>query len=92
YAIRFIDKVKVKGKSEWVAVYEVFEADEPKLREGKLLTKSVFEKACILYTQNLFREAAHLFQDCLRKNPSDRVAQIYLKRCHGHLSAAYLID
>ena len=35
YAIRVIDKVQVKGKSEWVTVYEVFDADLAEVKAGK---------------------------------------------------------
>ena len=81
YAFRLIDRVKVKGKSAAVSVYEVFDADAPKLRDGKLATKTAFEEALLLYYLHSFAEAAQLLEDCLRLNPEDTVAQIYLKRC-----------
>lgn len=81
YAFRIIDRVQVKGKSKEVSVYEVFDADSPKLREGKLSTKTVFEQALLLYNLHSFRDAAKLFEKVLSFNPEDRVAQIYLKRC-----------
>lgn len=81
YAIRFIDRVQVKGKSEVVAVYEVFETDEESLKQGKLATKSIFEEARLLYQQQKFEEAAALFHECLAQNPRDRVVRIYLNRC-----------
>jgi class 3 adenylate cyclase/CheY-like chemotaxis protein len=81
YSIRFIDRVKVKGKSNWVAVYEVFDSDEPHLKAGKLATKSAFERGWLLYNQKAFSDAAQLFADCAKHNPCDRVAQIYLQRC-----------
>lgn len=81
YAFRLIDRVKVKGKSAAVSVYEVFDADSPKLRDGKLATKTAFEEALLLYHLHEFGKAAQLFEDCLRLNPEDTVAQIYLMRC-----------
>ncbi len=81
YAFRFIDRVKVKGKSENVAVFEIFDADPPEHRMGKLVTKPLFEKALFLYSTNSFRKAAQLFQECLEITPWDRVAQIYLESC-----------
>ncbi|NEQ28807.1 MAG: hypothetical protein F6K28_59610 [Microcoleus sp. SIO2G3] len=81
YTIRKIDEVKVKGKSEFVTVYEVFDADVPKVRDSKLATATIFEEALALYSLNFFSEAAQRFEDCLQQNPADRVAQIYLKRC-----------
>ena len=35
YAIRIVDKVQVKGKSQYVVVYEVFDADPPEIQIGK---------------------------------------------------------
>jgi signal transduction histidine kinase/class 3 adenylate cyclase/CheY-like chemotaxis protein len=81
YAIRLTAQVKVKGKSEIVSVFEVFDADPPELKEGKLMTKTEFEQALVLYYMQKFGEAAQLFQYCYRINPMDKVAQIYLERC-----------
>jgi hypothetical protein len=81
YCIRFIEQIKVKGKSKAVAIFEVFDADSPRLKEGKLVTKAAFEEALMLYSREFFIEAAKIFEDCLRKNPEDRVVQIYWERC-----------
>jgi class 3 adenylate cyclase/PAS domain-containing protein len=86
YDIRLIDRVQVKGKSEQVTVYEIFDADPPELREGKLTTKSEFEKAILLFHLNSFSEAQGLFQRCLTANPGDKVSQIYLERCEQERS------
>jgi adenylate cyclase len=82
YAIRVIDKVQVKGKSEWVTVYEVFDADLPQVKAGKLATLQLFTEALSLYNMKSFRQAAGLFADCLRQNPGDKMARIYLERCN----------
>ena len=71
----------VKGKSEMVCVFEIFEADPPEIREKKLATKSIFEQGLWRYHQNCFPEAAAYFQNCLEINSYDRAAQIYLERC-----------
>ncbi|HEY9711572.1 MAG TPA: hypothetical protein V6D48_25410, partial [Oculatellaceae cyanobacterium] len=55
----------------------------PKLRTNKLITKTAFEEALLLYRLHSFRKAAKLFEEVLNFNPEDRVAQIYLKRCQG---------
>jgi adenylate cyclase len=85
YSFRFIDQVTVKGKSEIVSVFEIFDADPPELREGKLTTKAIFEQGLFHYRMHAFKEATQLFQDCLKINPKDRVAQIYLERCQQKL-------
>ena len=81
YHIRLIERVKVKGKSKDVAVFEVFDGDEPELREAKLATATIFEEGLLLYYGQSFKKAAERFQETLRINPRDRVAQIYLERC-----------
>ncbi|NES23068.1 MAG: response regulator, partial [Symploca sp. SIO3E6] len=81
YVFRFIAQVRMKGKSELVSLFEVFDADEPKIKEKKLVTKTDFEMACLLYYQRRFRKAAQLFQEVLNILPEDKIAQIYLKRC-----------
>jgi class 3 adenylate cyclase len=81
YAIRFIDRVRVKGKSTEVVIHEVFQADEPEMRENKLATKNDFEQACLLYHQGEFIDADEMFNACLAINPKDSVAQVYKKRC-----------
>ena len=87
YAIRFIDKVKVKGKSELVTVYEAFDADPIDVREGKLFTKNTFEEALLLYELQRFEEAEEMFKRCLKINPQDRVSEIYCDRCQEKLSS-----
>src|ERR687885_1923866 len=82
YASRVIDKVQVKGKSQWVTVYEVFDADLAEVKAGKLATLQLFTEALSLYNMKNFRQAAGLFADCLRQNPGDKVARIYWERCN----------
>lgn len=84
YAIRVIDQVKVKGKLELVTIYEVFEGDLPEVRQRKLVKKATFEQALVLYNLQQFDEAEQGFQECIRYNSKDTVAQIYLERCHKH--------
>jgi two-component system sensor histidine kinase ChiS len=85
YAIRLIDRVKVKGKSEMVSVFEIFDADPPELKDVKLKTRTKFEEGLLLYSTHSFRDAAQCFQECLQIHGADRVAQIYLKRCQEHI-------
>ncbi len=85
YFFRFIDQVKMKGKSELVSLFEIFDTDEEKIKEKKLVTKRNFEEACLLYSQNCFSEAAQMFKNVLKIIPDDKITQIYLKRCQEHL-------
>jgi PAS domain S-box-containing protein len=86
YAIRTLDTVKVKGKSEAVTVYEVFDADGLEIKEGKLATLELFAEALAIYSEGNFAEAARLFSECWRHNQGDRVAKIYWERCQSGLA------
>ncbi|MDY7006468.1 MAG: AAA family ATPase [Cyanobacteriota bacterium] len=84
YDLRFIDKVKAKGKAKAVGLFEVFSADPPELKETKMFTKEKFETAVMLYHRGSFEQAANLFQECLEYHSGDRAARGYLERCQGH--------
>jgi predicted ATPase/class 3 adenylate cyclase len=81
YAIRRIDRVQVKGKSQEVTVYEVFDADSPEIKAGKLATLERFTEALSLFDDEDFLGSARLFAYCLNQNPGDRVAHIYFEHC-----------
>jgi adenylate cyclase len=86
YSFRIIDRLKVRGKSETVSIYEIFDAEPPQIYQGKLATKQEFEQALLLYHFGAYKDAAQLFGHCLCLNPSDTVAQIYRKLCQKRLS------
>jgi adenylate cyclase len=86
YDLRFIAQVKAKGKAKAVGLFEIFFADPPELRDAKITTKEKFERAVLFYHQELFTEAAHLFQKCVEYHDGDRAAHIYLDRCRSHIA------
>ncbi len=81
YCIRLVDRVTVKGKSIPVAVYEVFDADDWPIKEGKLETKTLFEQGISLYHLGHYKQAQLNFHQCLKLNSEDKLSQIYLQRC-----------
>lgn len=81
YHIRFVDRVKVKGKMQCQSVYEVFDADPKKLREAKRKTKILFEEALAHYHFKNVDRAMELLSECLQQAPDDTVAQVYRDRC-----------
>ncbi len=80
YSFRVIDRVAVKGKSERVSVFEIFDAEPPELRQKKIKYKTLFEKALTLYYLQDFSAATQQFKVYLELLPTDQVAQIYLQR------------
>lgn len=86
YQIRLIDRVRVKGKSEQISIFEVFDADPEDLCRAKKAMKTNFEQAVLLYHMGLFSEAAEIFQRCLQAHENDGAAQFYLEQCRDRAS------
>ena len=82
YHIRLLDQVKVKGKSDSVKVFEVFNADSTEMIAAKLDTLKQFEQAVNLYQQQNFVKAQELFQICM----FDETAAVYAQRCQKFLN------
>ncbi len=82
YCLRLVDKVKVKGKSVPVGVYEIFDADPLSVKEHKLATKTLFEQGISLYHLGDIKSAAINFEQCININPDDKLSHIYLQRCY----------
>ena len=81
YHIRVIDRVRVKGKTEPVIVYEVFDADEAEEKALKLQTLDDFEQGFQHYHNNEHKAAYHSFKQVLAIMPNDKATQVYLERC-----------
>jgi hemerythrin len=89
YAIRFLDRIRVKGKSHPESVYEVFEGDPPAARSAKLGTRRRFEEALAYYHLKEVGRAVPLLQACLEAAPTDRPAAAYLARCRTFLATGH---
>jgi len=84
YSYRFVDRVRVKGKQAPVAIFEVYEGDEELLKQLKTQTKTSFEQAVLLYSQQQFAQAQQIFQEILQINTQDKAAILYVKRCEKY--------
>ncbi|MFC1526459.1 adenylate/guanylate cyclase domain-containing protein [Candidatus Latescibacterota bacterium] len=84
YCIRRIDRVAAKGQAEPMTVYEVFDADDPELREAKKATASQFEEGIALFYEQRFEEAEERFSQCLAGNGRDGAARKHLERCQHY--------
>jgi len=82
YHIRFLDRIRVKGKSQPLSIYEVFDNDPEQLRKLKSESLATFEQAVALYHLKDIAKAISLFQHCAEICPNDWSAHIYLERCH----------
>jgi tetratricopeptide (TPR) repeat protein len=80
-ASRIEDRVKVKGKSKPVIVYEVFDGNAPHIIDLKMKTLRDFEQGLAHYRQREFAQAKLCFKQVLRVYADDMAALIYFKRC-----------
>jgi signal transduction histidine kinase/class 3 adenylate cyclase/ActR/RegA family two-component response regulator len=86
YKIRVIDRVKVKGKTIEVTLYEVFDGDPPIQLSLKQKTLKDFEQGFRFYHNQQIAAALACFQRVLYLNPEDHAAKVYLDRCKEHLN------
>jgi len=81
YHIRVIDHVRVKGKTKFLTVYEVFDADLPEVIALKLQTLAHFAEGFKCY-HNAERDLSRqFFEKIIATNQQDEVAKVYLERC-----------
>jgi len=85
FSVRFIDRVLVKGKTQPQSIYEVYDTDSYKSKCLKTKTKPIFEEALAHYHYKEIDSAKLLLEMCLKINPEDKPAQVYLQRCNLYL-------
>ena len=81
YSIRKIDRLKVKGKSKAVTVYEVFDADHPEVKQLKQHTLKQLAAALKAFKADKYAEALVNFRQLAALNPKDTVVLKYIQRC-----------
>ena len=86
YDIRFLDRIRVKGKTQPMSIYEVFDNDPYKLRDAKRTSKARFGEAIAYYHLKEIPRAVELFTHCIEVAPDDVPARIYLSRCEEYQS------
>jgi adenylate cyclase len=83
YSHRFLDTVKIKGKTEQVEIYEILDVFPDKIKERKMEVSKLYEKAVMLYYNKETQAATSIFQQCLGICPDDVPTRIFLQRCWG---------
>ncbi|MBD0300909.1 MAG: adenylate/guanylate cyclase domain-containing protein [Tolypothrix sp. T3-bin4] len=84
YTYRFIDRVRVQGKNQSVAIYEVYDEELDFSNQLKTQTRTNFEQAVTTYSRQNFTESQQIFQKILEINPQDQAAMLYVKRCQHY--------
>jgi len=82
---REIDLVRVKGKTEPVAIFEPFNADY--FTGGDFAFIPPFEQGLKAYRARRFDDAIQRFEQALTIKPQDNPSLLYLERCRALLAA-----
>lgn len=85
YNLRPIGKEKIRGRSEPVELWEVFNTDSSQEKEIKLALLREFTLGLENYQDKNFQQSEKFFNECLAQNPSDQVALLYIERCQNRL-------
>ncbi len=80
YKYRFVDRVKVKGTTTAVSVFEIYDTETDQSILLKQQTAEVFQEGLNFYYKQKFVAAQKTFQNILQINPEDKVAMLYFKR------------
>jgi len=77
---RLIDNTQVKGKTDFVEVYEVFAADDENLQKLKIETKPDFEKAVSLFLDGDLKKSTLIFKDLYKNVKEDSVLRYWIEK------------
>lgn len=86
FGLRFLGRVRVKGKREAVGIYECFDGDPPQLAAQKRRALALFRQGQEDYLSGSFREAMVAFEEALRISPEDATARLFLNRIAHYLT------
>lgn len=85
YNYRFLDIVKVKGKTEAVYIFEIIDGDPDDLKQLKLKTKEKFAIGVNLYKSKKFNDALEVFKEVYEVNEYDKTTRLYIDRCNNFI-------
>ncbi len=74
-SIRLIERVKPKGMSQNLSVYEVLDTPYKNIKQ--------FEEAVSYYHFKQIKKAGELFKQIVKETPTDRAAHVYFQRCYA---------
>lgn len=85
YLIRKVDTVKIRGRDEPVAIYDVFDSESEETIKLLYETLDVYNEGLDLYSRRKWSKAFGIFNDLHKKINSDKVIKIYLDRCSSYM-------
>ena len=88
YRLRTVDRVQVKGKTRPTEVMAVVGPLAEAVTLEREESFADYEDAILRYRRRDFAGAAELLENCLRAEPHDGLAELYLNRCREWLIKA----
>ncbi len=80
FRARLVDKIKVKGKSAAVKIYEVYGFYSDPLNDEDIKYYNAYEKGFNFYLKKDFSSALHLFEEAMFVRPDDEPAKLMAER------------
>ncbi|MFM8481116.1 MAG: bacteriohemerythrin [Gammaproteobacteria bacterium] len=81
YAIRFADRIEVKGRTRPVSVYEVFDTEREQTRTPKIIGLDLFEDAVACYHLGYYQKGLDILARYSSIADADPLARVYMERC-----------
>ncbi|MDM8539869.1 adenylate/guanylate cyclase domain-containing protein [Desulfococcaceae bacterium HSG9] len=85
YLLREIDHIRVKGKTEPVAIYQILDYHDEESFPQMDNVLELFDIGLKHYRRNNWRKAINFFSNALNLNPYDSVSKLFLDRCRHYL-------
>ncbi len=82
FVFRYLDDVRVKGKSMPVPIYSI----DKSLDEYSPFYRDCYQKGFTLYKQGIFNLAKEYFEKCLKEVKKDKASELMLSRCDDFIA------
>lgn len=83
--VRELDKIRVKGKTRAVNIYELIaDADTP-LNNATEKFLELYQLGRDAYMARKFKQAINYFQDAIQLRPNDQAVTVHMERANGYL-------
>ncbi|MBF0380097.1 MAG: GAF domain-containing protein [Magnetococcales bacterium] len=82
YRIRPVDLVVVKGKTKPVAIFEVLDYHTEETFPNLMEAVNHFKSGLDLYRKGNFTKSIQAFNEAIKLNPNDKLADMYIGRCN----------
>lgn len=85
FHIRFLDRIRVVGKAQFVEIFEVIGLASESISDEKNSALSYYQRGRTYYDKREFDSARMMFMQALASDPTDGPSQVFLERCNGHI-------